>query len=261
MPEQSERFDVDSVREEWDAAAPAYAQAQATGRDFYRLELFGPTQIELCGEVRGRKVLDVGSGTGYFAREMARRGARVTGIDLSPGMMAHAEEQEARKPLGIRYITGDAARLKEYIGNDRFDLVTSCLSLQDMPDIQQVLRAIHDALIVGGRLIASIAHPCTDTPFRRWAKDESGTKQWLCIDRYFDRGPIKYKWKGWAYEFSTSAHHATLEDWFAWLRDAGFLLRGLREPQPSAAAIAKYPELEDAARIPYFLLLDAERVG
>ncbi len=261
MPEPSERFDVNSVREEWDAAASAYAQAQATGRDFYRLELFGPAQIELCGEVGRRRVLDVGSGTGYFARELARRGALVTGIDISPGMSAYAEEQEAREPLGIRYVTGDAARLNEYIGNDGFDLVTSCLSLQDMPDIQKVLRGIHDALIAGGRLVASIAHPCTDTPFRRWAKDESGTKQWLCIDRYFDRGPIKYKWKGWAYEFSTSAHHATLEDWFAWLRDAGFILRGLREPRPSVAAIAKYPELEDAARIPYFLLLDAECVG
>ena len=53
MPERSERFDADSVREEWDAAAGAYAEAQATGRDFYRLELFGPAQIEFCGEVRG----------------------------------------------------------------------------------------------------------------------------------------------------------------------------------------------------------------
>jgi SAM-dependent methyltransferase len=155
MPEPSERFDVDSVRDDWDAAASAYADAQATGRDFYRLELFGPAQLELCGEVRGRKVLDVGSGTGYFTRELARRGARVTGVDISPGMLAHAVEQEAREQLGIRYVTGDAARLNDYLGNDRFDLVTACLSLQDMPDIQKVLRAIHDALIVGGRLVAS----------------------------------------------------------------------------------------------------------
>lgn len=249
------------MRDEWDAAATAFAEAQATGLDFYRLELFGPAQIELCGDVRGRKLLDVGSGTGYFAREMARRGAVVTGIDISPAMLAYAVEQESRDPLGIRYVAGDAGRLSEYIGDDSFHLVTSCLALQDMPDIRKVLRAIHDALVAGGRLVASIAHPCTDTPFRRWAKDESGTKQWLCIDRYFDRGPIKYKWKGWAYEFSTTAHHATLEDWFAWLLEAGFNLRGLREPQPSAAAASRYPELEDTTRIPYFLLLDLERDG
>jgi SAM-dependent methyltransferase len=188
-------------------------------------------------------------------------GARVTGIDISPAMLANAVGQESPDSLGIHYLSGDAVRLNEYIGVDRFDLVTSCLTLQDMPDIQKVLRAIHDALVVGGRLVASIAHPCTDTPFRRWAKDESGAKQWLCIDRYFDRGPMKYQWKGWAYEFSTSAHHATLEDWFAWLRDAGFVLRELREPRPSASAVRKYPELEDAARIPYFLLLDFERTG
>jgi len=259
MPEPSERFDTVSVRDEWDVAADAYAEGQATGRDFYRFEFFGPAQIELCGEVCGRKILDVGCGTGYFAREMARRGALVTGIDISQGMLAHATQLESRDALGIRYVTGDAAHLDEHIGDDRFDLVTSCLALQDMPDIWKVLRAVHDALENGGRLVASIAHPCTDTPFRRWAKDESGARQWLCIDRYFDRRPMKYKWKGWAYEFSTSARHATLEDWFKWLGDAGFVVRGLREPRPSASAIAKFPELEGAARVPYFLLLDVER--
>src|SRR5271156_1307433 len=83
MPERSERFDADSVRDEWDSAADAYAEGQATGRDYYRFEFFGPAQIALCGEVQRLRVLDVGCGTGYFARELARRGAVVTAVDLS----------------------------------------------------------------------------------------------------------------------------------------------------------------------------------
>ena len=65
----------------------------------------------------------------------------------------------------------------------------------------------------------SIAHPCTDTPFRRWQKDDAGNKQWLCIDRYYERGAFTYAWKGWRYDFRTSAYHATLEDWFAWIAE------------------------------------------
>lgn len=42
-------------------------------------------------------------------------------------------DQEGRERLGIRYVTGGAPRLNEYIANNRFDLVTSCLALQDMP--------------------------------------------------------------------------------------------------------------------------------
>src|SRR5438552_16316641 len=110
---------------------------------------------------------------------MARRGAVVTAVDLSPGMLAHARKSEGTLPLGIRYVDGDAARLLEYLDAESFDMVTSCLALQDMPDIPKVLRSIHDVLAPAGRLVASIAHPCSDTPYRAWAKDESGAKQWL----------------------------------------------------------------------------------
>jgi SAM-dependent methyltransferase len=261
MPDTPPPFDIHTARTDWDAAADAYADAQATGLDVYRLALFGPAQVALCGDVRGLRLIDVGCGTGYFAREMAQRGALVTGIDFSPAMLAHATAMEAAAPLGIRYLSGDAARLHEQVPPDAFDIATACLSLQDMSDIAGAFAAVRHALRPGGRLVMSIAHPCSDTPFRRWAKDAAGAKQWLCIDRYFERGPIRYHWKGWKYDFSTAAQHATLEDWLGWAFDAGFTLRALREPQPSQAAVHAHPELADAARVPYFLLLDLARAA
>lgn len=259
MPLPAAGFDADTVRQEWDVAADAYAQAQARGLDIYRLHVFGPAQIALCGDVAGRRLLDVGCGSGYFARAMAERGAVVTGVDLSPAMLAHARRQEQQTPLGIDYREGDAARLADCIGDLRFDIATSCLALQDMPELAAVLAGIHRALRPGGRLVASIAHPCTDTPFRRWERDPSGAKRWLCIDRYFERGPLCYAWKDWAYPFTTTAQHATLEDWISALLAAGYVLRGLYEPRPDGAAIAAHPALEDAARLPYFLLFDLQR--
>lgn len=259
MPERCERFDAGSVREEWDTAAAAYAEAQATGRDHYRLAFFGPAQVALCGDVRGLRLLDVGCGTGYFARAMARRGADVTALDLSPAMLAYARRSEADDPLRIRYLEGDAARLTDAFSAQSFDLVTSCLALQDMPDVPAVLKAIHTVLVPGGRLVASIAHPCSDTPVRAWARNEAGVKQWLCIDRYFDRGPVTYSWTGWLYDFRTSAYHATLEDWFGWMLAAGFSVRAIREPMPTEEALRAHPDLEDATRVPFFLLFDVER--
>ena len=204
-------------------------------------------------------MLDLGCGAGYFAREMAKRGALVTGLELSPAMLRYAIAQEERERLGIQYLLGDADCLQEQFEPNAFDLVTSCLALQDMPDVPTVLRAAREALVPGGRFVVSIAHPCTDTPFRRWETDANGAKRWLCVDRYFERGPMTYQWRGWSYEFSTTALHATLEDWLTWFLAAGFSLRALREPVSSAEAVARYPELEDCSRIPYFLLLDFER--
>ena len=81
MEERPARFDAASVRESWDRAADAYAQGQASGRDYYRYEFLGPEQVAICGDVGELRLLDVGCGNGYFAREMAQRGARVTAIE------------------------------------------------------------------------------------------------------------------------------------------------------------------------------------
>jgi len=206
--------------------------------------------------VAGLTVLDVGCGPGYFAREMAHRGARVIGLDISPRMIEHARQQESLTPLGIEYRICNAADLDALFPAGSFDLATSCIALQDMPAVGQVLRAVHSVLRPHGRFVASITHPCSDTPHRVWEHDDDGTKRYLCLDRYFERGPIEYAWRNWEYDFTTPAMHATLEDWFEWILGAGFRVQGLREPRPNEQALASQPDLEDAARMPYFLIFD-----
>ena len=256
MPDPLPKFDAQSVRDSWDAAADAYADAQDTGLDYYRLDFFGPYQVDLCGDVAGLDALDIGCGTGYLARELARRGASVTGVDISPRMIEHARRAEEADPRGIRYVVDDAANVGDLFEAESFDLATSCLSLQDMPRIPEVLEAVRGTLRPGGRMVASVAHPFTDTPFRAWEKDDSGRKRWLCIDRYFERGPVSYEWDRWSYPFATTAYHATLTDWFGWVLDAGFTVEGLHEPSPDQRALELHPDLEDAARVPYYLMLE-----
>lgn len=259
MAKRPIRFDPASVRESWDFAADAYTEGQAAGRDYYRYEFFGPAQVELCGEVDGKRLLDVGCGNGYLAREMARRGAAVTAFDISPRMIDHARRIETREPLGIEYKVLDAAEITACFPTGSFDTATSCVSLVDMPGIPRVFQGVFSVLRPGGRFIVSITHPCTDTPYRAWEKDEAGRKLSLRIDRYYERGPLDFTWSGWPYEFTTPSWHAPLEDWFDWILGAGFHLRSLREPRPTAQALAVHPDLEDAARVPYFLLFDLIR--
>lgn len=259
MPKDISTFDAGSARAAWDVAADAYEHGQSSGRDYYRHEFFGPIQVAMCGDVAGLRLLDIGCGSGYFAREMARRGARVTGVDIAPRMIEHARRYEAASPLGIDYLVGDAAEVAATFEPGSFDLVTSCMALQDMPDVPAVLRAVHDVLRSRGRFVASITHPCTDTPFREWQRDDMGHKRCLCIDRYFDRVAVEYAWRGWDYDFTTPALHAPLEDWFEWILGAGFQLRAFREPRPSEGALRERPDLEDAAKVPYYVMFDLQR--
>lgn len=252
-------FDADSVREAWDRGAGSYARGQASGRDRYRYEFFGPAHVEACGDVAGLDLLDVGCGSGYFAREMAKRRARVTAVDISPRMIEQALRIERAEPMGIEYRVLDAARCGSALFEpDSFDVATSCVALQDMSDPPQVFLGVHALLKPGGRFIASILHPCTNTPFREWERDAERRKRWLCIDRYFERGAVTCAWD-WDEHFVTQFRHATLEDWLGWMLGAGFRLRTLLEPKPTEAALRTSPDLEDARRVPYFLIVDLRR--
>jgi len=93
------------------------------GRDSMRALLLG----WLPADLRGRRVLDAGCGTGALAREAARRGAEVVAIDLSPTLVGHAREQTGGD-LGagsVTFLTGDM--LDPALG--RFDHVVAMDSL------------------------------------------------------------------------------------------------------------------------------------
>ena len=130
------------------------------------------------------------------------------------------------------------------------------MALQDMPNAAAVLRGVEAVLRPGGRFVASITHPCSDMPFRRWERDERGQKRWLCVDRYFERTPIEFTWERFGESVTTVALHATLEDWFGWILGAGFQVRAFREPCPTGEALREQPELEDASRVPYYVFFD-----
>jgi ubiquinone/menaquinone biosynthesis C-methylase UbiE len=258
MPQNAEEFSVDSVRREWDEAADAYAGMQAAGEDYYRYEFFGPALLDLCGDVAGRRVLDLGCGAGYFSRRLAERGASVVGVDISQKQIEHAIRRGVTGDHAIDYVVCDAAEIADLWPSGSYDLVTACVSLQDMPDPTRVIRAAHEVLRRGGRFVPLITHPCTDTPFREWERDEHGEKVALRIDRYFEHVALTYRWpaRPQTPSFLTTGLHAPLGVWLDWCLDAGFRLRKFAEPRPSEEAVRHRPELMDAAKVPYFVGLD-----
>lgn len=246
------------ARAAWDRGAAAWDEFVESGNDYYRTEVHGPALLAACGEVRGRRTLDLGCGQGYFARRLAERGARVVGVDLSEAQIASARRHEAARPLGIAYRSLDAARVAEHWPPGSFDLVTAGMSLQDMPDAAGALQAARATLPKSGRLVCSIPNPLTDTPFREWERDERGEKVALKIDRYFESGPRLTRWTmaRLSAHWETPYWYRTLGEWSVLVADAGFLIRRLHEARPTAEQVARNPALDDCRRLPYFLIFD-----
>jgi SAM-dependent methyltransferase len=109
----------------------------------------------------GARVLDVGCGVGRWSRLLASRGASVTGIDLSPTMIAEAERRTRAGGLAdrCRFLVQDCATL-DVAGS--FDLILCVTVLQHMLDVgalRSALQRIARHLAPGGRIVALEAAP------------------------------------------------------------------------------------------------------
>lgn len=99
-------------------------------------------------------ILDLAAGTGDWSLLLARRfpDARITGVDLSPEMLAAARRKAERRGLAdrIRFEEGDAERLTAADG--AFDLVTVGFGVRNFARLEQCLREMHRVLRAGGTL-------------------------------------------------------------------------------------------------------------
>src|SRR5205807_2088552 len=109
--------------------------------------------------------LDIGCGEGHNSRLLAKRGARVTAVDIAEVFIAHARQSESEEPLGIDYRVASAVDLP--FADATFDFVTGFMSLMDVPETDRVVAEAYRVLKPDGFLQFSISHPCFDTPHRR----------------------------------------------------------------------------------------------
>ena len=102
----------------------------------------------------GMKILDVGCGTGNFSLELARLGARVTGIDISEPMLTRARSKAQSECLAIDFRRADARRLP--FDDNAFDAVVSVTALEFVPDLREALTEAFRVLKPGGRLVVGV---------------------------------------------------------------------------------------------------------
>jgi demethylmenaquinone methyltransferase / 2-methoxy-6-polyprenyl-1,4-benzoquinol methylase len=95
----------------------------------------------------GSRALDVGTGTGDLAIELARRGAAVTGLDFAPAML----EVARRKAPEIVFERGDALALPH--GDGEFDAVTVGFGARNFSDLDRGLREMTRVTRAGGRVV------------------------------------------------------------------------------------------------------------
>src|SRR3954466_6561642 len=154
----------DSSTRSWDAIADDWV-AHADAND-YRNHYLMPRMLAMLGDIAGLRVLDLGCGEGGYARELARRGAAVLGVDGSPRLIEIARQRTRVAGLDVRVLVphprapAGVATPADDVDSDAFDLVVAPMSLMDVEDYAGAVAEAHRVLRAGGALVMSITHPC-----------------------------------------------------------------------------------------------------
>ncbi|MEX2373024.1 MAG: class I SAM-dependent methyltransferase, partial [Dehalococcoidia bacterium] len=112
-------------------------------------------------EIHGARVLELGAGTGRIAVPLAEGGAKVTAVDISPGMLALARERARDLDGGsVKWLEDDIRRLRL---RGRFDLVIAPLgTLQHMETVEDFVAALETMaahLAPGGIAVVDVESP------------------------------------------------------------------------------------------------------
>lgn len=105
--------------------------------------------LSFLAPIDGRRVLDVGTGTGRAAIALARAGAVVTGIDASREMLAVAERRAREEQAAVTFAVGDAHRID--FPDRSFDAVVCLRVLMHTPDWRASLREL--CRVAGDRVV------------------------------------------------------------------------------------------------------------
>jgi ubiquinone/menaquinone biosynthesis C-methylase UbiE len=115
----------------------------------------------------GLRALDVATGTGIFSRFLAAHPSgvcsSVTGVDVTPGMLAQAKSAAAKEGVSVSFVEGDAADMRALFADGSFDLVVCRLAVHHFASPQQQLAEMCRVCRKGG-LVVIVDLTSSDNP-------------------------------------------------------------------------------------------------
>lgn len=139
---------------------------------------------DALGSLQGKRLLDIGCGTGLLSVKFAKKGASVTGVDLSADMLAVASERAGSLNLDISFIQQPMEAMDIQGSFDVAVIAIDSLNyVKAKEDVVQTFRRIYDLLVAGGVLLFDVHSTYkTDVVFME-------------APFVFDNGRIAYIWQ------------------------------------------------------------------
>ncbi len=258
-----------AVKSGWDEMSDRYQRHAVISTDdvHYGPLIPGEKEFRLLGDVRGKRVLELACGGAQNSIALAKWGACVTAVDLSPKQLAHARRLATSEGVDVSMIQADIERLTMF-ADDSFDIILSSNGIEFVTDIGECLREWHRVLRPEGIAVISTVHPLAAF---EWDERQGA----LLIQNYFNL-PVEV----WQDVGETDGQRGltffrTIEEMFSTLTGVGFSVERFLEPvsypihRMSDAEKAKIPyrgttwesDYERMSKIPFNIIYVARRPG
>ena len=231
-----------SLREAWEEHANDFtAWARAPMHDSYWL--YHRAQFLDLLPPPGELTLDIGCGEGRLARDLVALGHHVIALDGSPTMVENA--RSADPTMDVRL--ADAADLP--LPDAVADLAVGFMSFQDIDDMPGAVAEAARVLRPGGRLCLAIVHPLNSAG--QFTSREPNSP-FVIVGSYLEPFGYLDEVERDGLSMSFASVHRPIQDYFAAIAAAGFLVERLREPAIPEGAIASESQRR-WQRVPLFL--------
>lgn len=236
---------------------------KSTQKDLLLPELLKFLPLE---DVKNKRIIDLGCGTGFFLREYLNGEAdRSLGIDIDEELLELAGEnlRDNIEKGRITLLKGDVTNLKT-IGEKSFDIALTIESIPNISDLKAFAREVFKVLEVGGKMVAVVNHPAFRVPKSSdWYFNKDLQKQGRVVYKYRTPHSIKIDMnpgtKNKIDKIFTTTFHRPFEEYLNTFTKAGLTFTYMKEiysNKVSEKGIRK--GAEDSARneIPMFLFLE-----
>ena len=264
MDSTAEEDDIEEISKEdniarWNIiASHKYKENDRRTDDiYYGPECAGEKKLRLLGEVSGKKVLDLGCGSGGNSIALALRGAEVKGLDFSEEQIGYGRELAQKTLAKADFIKADIEELEFLKGQD-FDIVLSCRTLSYIENIFKVFMGVKKVIKRGGIFVFSIFHPLgmnvSNENFVRFQGNN-----YPFIKNYFHTGKEEVSWKTDGGDIKLFIYKRKLEDIINPLLTSGFRPVRLFEPpsfyRDKKENLSSFKKNDSAELIPQTLII------
>ncbi|MBI4163878.1 MAG: class I SAM-dependent methyltransferase [Candidatus Aenigmarchaeota archaeon] len=144
----------------WNEASKSYQESSQIETKSAHYGPYAPNEnkYRMLGNVKGKRILEIGCGGGQCSIAFAKQGAKCTGLDLSSDQLKHAEDLAKKNKVSVKFQKHDIQSLGGFRSN-YYDIVFSAFALQYIPDLTRCFKEIFRVLRKGGLFAFSFEHP------------------------------------------------------------------------------------------------------